>query len=743
MASRFILPYADIGEGIKPASGAKLYFYDTGTSTPKDTYSDSAATTPNTNPVVANSSGVFGDIWLTGSYKVVLKDKNEVQIWEADPVGDTSSVSVGNSNGTDRTLQEWINRQAQTYSTVASLVAETNISVGDYVIIENYTATNSSGPMFGKIVASGTGADDGGTYIDLTGSSTQFKQHFVNNQYNVTKFGATGDGATDDYTAINNAKEAAKAVGGKVFFPTVSGQNPTYYNHSGTINMNATGLELEGESTRVNLRYTGTTVGIKGHPYTPFGTYPNGTAAALDPTIANWSTATTYTSGTVLKTAGVYYLVLQNHTSSTVSADITAGNIRQYGYTYENMAIRNLSIITSTGDINLDWTTFTYACIENVEWVNTKANGICRAALGNQGAGPYFNKFDGETFFGGSGRTQDGAVFWEDSSGNLAAGPNANITSNIKRGASLRRLINLVAGTGNLFSNIGGESISDAMIVLNDVPSVDAASTSTSTGQSTLTDTSQTWSTTVGDPNNHTNKSLLLLSGIAGVCRKITANTVDTLTLDKPFPEFVGNTVSYWILDDTAVKNMFVNIRQEGLASDNPDCIRIKAGGRGNEFSHIEAGSLGTGVVFDNESQNPDNKVRQGDFVVQQYYVQNPGPSATINVTPHSVIPRNTTFGGIRSGSKMALVSAEMYSSNFTGGTAVATLTVDHGGNTPSTGDETIVCKLDGTCTDSCYVTGSQVTRDTANHGIHAQLETNANVGAADDFIINITYQVQ
>ena len=88
MASRFQSPFYDAGNGISTSDGAKLFFYATGTSTPKDTYSDSAATTPNANPVVADSEGVFSDIWISGIYKVVLKDKNDVQIWEADPVNE-------------------------------------------------------------------------------------------------------------------------------------------------------------------------------------------------------------------------------------------------------------------------------------------------------------------------------------------------------------------------------------------------------------------------------------------------------------------------------------------------------------------------------------------------------------------------------------------------------------------------------------------------------------------------------
>jgi len=76
-------------------SGGKLYFYETGTSTPKDTYSDSALTTPNANPVVADASGRFAGIFLSGSYKVVLKDSSDVTIWTEDPVSGAASGSLG------------------------------------------------------------------------------------------------------------------------------------------------------------------------------------------------------------------------------------------------------------------------------------------------------------------------------------------------------------------------------------------------------------------------------------------------------------------------------------------------------------------------------------------------------------------------------------------------------------------------------------------------------------------------
>lgn len=91
MASRFISPTVDVGPGVKPASGAKLSFFATGTSTPKDTFTDSGAGTPNANPVIADSNGVFPDIFISGTYKVILKDKNDVQtgFGEKDPVKET------------------------------------------------------------------------------------------------------------------------------------------------------------------------------------------------------------------------------------------------------------------------------------------------------------------------------------------------------------------------------------------------------------------------------------------------------------------------------------------------------------------------------------------------------------------------------------------------------------------------------------------------------------------------------
>lgn len=72
-------------QGLKPAIGGSLTFYDKGTSTPKATHADQAGTVPNPNPMTLDGSGrPTTDIWLTGAYTVVAKTAGGVVIDEAD-----------------------------------------------------------------------------------------------------------------------------------------------------------------------------------------------------------------------------------------------------------------------------------------------------------------------------------------------------------------------------------------------------------------------------------------------------------------------------------------------------------------------------------------------------------------------------------------------------------------------------------------------------------------------------------
>lgn len=78
--------------------GSKLYFYQTGTTTPQNTYQDAALTTPHANPVVADAAGVFAPIYLDSSlpnYRVRHETSASVLIYQVDDV--LSSQAAGTS----------------------------------------------------------------------------------------------------------------------------------------------------------------------------------------------------------------------------------------------------------------------------------------------------------------------------------------------------------------------------------------------------------------------------------------------------------------------------------------------------------------------------------------------------------------------------------------------------------------------------------------------------------------------
>lgn len=103
MADLFDPRYQAVDANGLPYSGALLYFYQAGTTTPITTYQDAGAVTPHASPVVADSSGTFAAIFLntTDDYKVVLKTAagvtvstvdNIAPVTQADVVGPASAV---------------------------------------------------------------------------------------------------------------------------------------------------------------------------------------------------------------------------------------------------------------------------------------------------------------------------------------------------------------------------------------------------------------------------------------------------------------------------------------------------------------------------------------------------------------------------------------------------------------------------------------------------------------------------
>lgn len=194
---RFPLPRADAFDtNGAPRAGAKLYFYVSGTTTPQTTYSDSALAIPNANPVVADSAGLFGEIFLTSAaaYKVVLKTSADVTVWTADP------VTAGTAS-----------------SDLAGLV---NAAAITSTVSEQQAITNKL-----QFLQAGAGA--------VTRSIRSKLREVVS----VTDFGAALDGVTDDTAAWN----LALATGKVVLFPEGSSVI------TGRLNMTGEGAAIIGQ----------------------------------------------------------------------------------------------------------------------------------------------------------------------------------------------------------------------------------------------------------------------------------------------------------------------------------------------------------------------------------------------------------------------------------------------------------------------------------------------------------------
>ena len=84
-----------IGSNGRPLAGGKVYTYSTGTTTPKATYTTSAGTVANTNPVILDSAG-RASIWLNGFYTIAVYDANDVLQYTQDNV---SAMAYGPTIG--------------------------------------------------------------------------------------------------------------------------------------------------------------------------------------------------------------------------------------------------------------------------------------------------------------------------------------------------------------------------------------------------------------------------------------------------------------------------------------------------------------------------------------------------------------------------------------------------------------------------------------------------------------------
>lgn len=89
-----LVPFIDANGN--PYSGAKAYFFEAGTTTPRATYVDGDLTESHDHPVIANSGGMFPAIFLQlqGNYRVRILASDDTTIWDIDGIATPQIAEV-------------------------------------------------------------------------------------------------------------------------------------------------------------------------------------------------------------------------------------------------------------------------------------------------------------------------------------------------------------------------------------------------------------------------------------------------------------------------------------------------------------------------------------------------------------------------------------------------------------------------------------------------------------------------
>ena len=118
-----------------PRSGAKLYFYQSGTTTDITVYQDSAKVTPHAQPVVADSAGNFAEIYVdTDPFKYVLKTSAGVELDSADAVPLLAGASIV---GADLTALEALSTTGLVARTGSATYSLRTITGGTGITVTN------------------------------------------------------------------------------------------------------------------------------------------------------------------------------------------------------------------------------------------------------------------------------------------------------------------------------------------------------------------------------------------------------------------------------------------------------------------------------------------------------------------------------------------------------------------------------------------------------------------------------
>lgn len=186
-------------------AGGKLYTYETGTTTPLATYTNTALSVANANPIILDARGEATIYLQDAAYRFLLTDSVDATIWTRDGVSTDIYQAI---------LDGKVTRHVDS---VASLKALTGMANNTYAITASYYAGGSTGSGVYRYDSGSSATDNGGTVIAPNSGGGRWILLYEN--LHVDQFGAKGDGATDDAAKIQAAIDATPSRGALLWGP--------------------------------------------------------------------------------------------------------------------------------------------------------------------------------------------------------------------------------------------------------------------------------------------------------------------------------------------------------------------------------------------------------------------------------------------------------------------------------------------------------------------------------------------
>lgn len=235
-----LVPALFASNGASAASGAKLYAYIKGTSTPQTFYTDEAIATPAANPTIANSLGAtVRYLDPSKNYDLVAKTSDEATtLFSVTYNVDANNITLG--TGWEEVLElpaagilDNLNgiRSVATYAALTALTTATGLSDNSTYFTYARTTEEDGGAGFWRYDSSSTATANGGTVLAIDGGGAgRFFRLYDKGQIWAAWFGITlgstsGSVPANNVTAITAAMAQCSADGGGHVFLTGNGTN--------------------------------------------------------------------------------------------------------------------------------------------------------------------------------------------------------------------------------------------------------------------------------------------------------------------------------------------------------------------------------------------------------------------------------------------------------------------------------------------------------------------------------------